>query len=69
MRRFSAMVPLNRNAFWGTQLIRSRSSSWEKLRTSELPSRIWPDWTSWSRSRRSARVLFPDPMLPITAVV
>ena len=63
------MVPLNKNAFCGTQPTSERSICWGMVRMSCPCRRITPSLTSCRRSSRSATVLFPEPVPPMMAVV
>ena len=63
------MVPENRKARWGTQATFSRSSQGSTSRTSTPSTLTLPSVTSSRRGMRLTRVVLPEPVEPMKAVV
>ncbi len=67
--RLLATVPVNRYGFCGTRPMRVQSIWGSRSRTSTPSTDTVPDVASNSRGTRETSVVFPDPVLPMTAVV
>src|SRR5699024_2012518 len=68
-RRLSRIVPENRVFFCSTTETWFLNTSVSYLRTSTPPTQTEPSSTSYSRQIRLTRLLFPEPVPPMTPIV
>src|SRR5439155_5616550 len=67
--RLLATVPLKRYGFWGTSPIRDHRMVGSRSRTSTPSMSTAPEVTSKRRATKLIRLVLPEPVLPMMAVV